>query len=503
MFNTGYPLTDKAMKKYLYIITVLLAFTSCKKFLDVKPASQIEQDQLFENEQGFKEALNGVYTLCAGQSLYGGNLTFGHLDIMAQNYDFTNAGYSRIAAFDYAYPDLINRNTDIWNSGYRAIANCNYILSNIDQKKGLFTGHDYELIKGEALALRAYLHFDILRMFGPSYKSNPNFKAIPYVTKVTTQSTKFSTVSQAIDSIITDLKASRTLLRTSDPIVAGYTVGYPDDLGNPEVSNPDLFMQNRRHRMNYFTTCGELARVYLYKNDMPNALAMAEEVILSKRFPATNGTDFNESDVTKKDRIFYKELISCWYINDNKDIKNYLIGTFAGTAPAFSATSEQIDDIYESATAGADDWRYKQWFFKTKIGSSSTERAVLLKYLTNISPVKNLHPQVAPALRLSEMYYIAAEAAFNTDPLKALDYFNTARHNRGIGYDLRDIPTKADFLETLITEARKEFYGESQIFYMYKRLNHTIKSPSGLSYPATDKIFVFPLPQDEEAFRNN
>jgi hypothetical protein len=491
------------MKKYLYILTVLMAFTSCKKFLDVKPASQIEQDQLFENEQGFKEALNGVYTLCSGPSLYGNNLTFGYLDIMAQNYDFTNVGYSSIASFNYTNPDLISRNADIWNSGYRAIANCNYILGNIDKKKSLFTGHNYELIKGEALAARAYLHFDMLRMFAPSYKSKPNASGIPYVTTVTIKSTKFSTVSQALDSIITDLKAARILLRTSDPIVSNYTVGYPDDIGNPEVSDPDLFVQNRRQRMNYFTTCGELARAYLYENDMANSLAMAAEVINSKRFPATNGTDFNQSDITKKDRIFYKELISCWYVNDNQAIKSYLLATFAGDAPMFSPTSAQIDDIYESGADGADDWRYKQWFFKTKVSSSSTERALLQKYLTNISPVKNLHPLVAPALRLSEMYYIAAEASYDTDPMKAIGFYNTARRNRGIGNDLVDIPAKADFINLLVKEARKEFYGESQIFYMYKRLNLPIEAPSGISYPATDKIFVFPLPPDEEAFRNN
>lgn len=492
------------MKKYLYILTVLMAFTSCKKFLDVKPTSQIEQDQLFENEQGFKEALNGVYTLCAGPSLYGESLTFGYQDIMAQNYDFTDVGYTNIASFNYTYVDMINRNADIWNSGYRAIANCNYILNNIDKKKNLFTGHNYELIKGEALAVRAYLHFDMLRMFAPSYKSKPNASGIPYVTSVSIKSTKFSTVSQALDSVITDLKSARTLLRSADPIIiSNYTVGYPGDNGTPEVSDPDLFMQNRRHRMNYYTTCGELARVYLYKNDMVNSLAMANEVINSKKFPATNGTDFNQSDNTKKDRIFYKELISCWYINDNKDIKNYLLAAFAGDAPFFSPTSTQIDDIYESGADGADDWRYRQWFFKTKIGSSSIERALLQKYLTNTAPVKNLHPLVAPALRLSEMYYIAAEASFDTDPLKAMNYYNTVRRSRGIGNDLTDIPVKADFINLLLKEARKEFYGESQIFYMYKRLNVPIKAASGVSYPATDKIFVFPLPPDEEAFRNN
>jgi hypothetical protein len=32
---------------------------------------------------------------------------------------------------------------------------------------------------------------------------------------------------------------------------------------------------------------------------------------------------------------------------------------------------------------------------------------------------------------------------------------------------------------------------------MYKRLNRNIVGLSGISYPASDKIFVLPLPNDE------
>ncbi len=50
---------------------------------------------------------------------------------------------------------------------YKIVADVNSILQKIDQQKALFTGDNYRLIKGEALALRAFAHFDVLRMFGP------------------------------------------------------------------------------------------------------------------------------------------------------------------------------------------------------------------------------------------------------------------------------------------------------------------------------------------------
>jgi hypothetical protein len=491
------------MKKYIYIIAVLMAFTSCKKFLDVKPESQIDKDQLFSTEEGFKEALNGVYTLCASQKLYGGNLTFSNLDILAQNYQFNDVGYQRIANFNYTDAGTIAKNTDIWSTGYNAIANCNYILEAIDAKKGLFAGNDYSLIKGEALTLRAYLHFDLLRMFAPSYVSGATSKGIPYVTVVSTKSTPFSTVSGALDKIIADLTAAKALLRGSDPIVSSaYVVGYPTDTASRETTSPDLFFQNRRHRMNYYSVCGELARAYLYKNDLTNSLSNAQEVISSNKFPFTNEADFFQKDITKRDRIFYKELVSAWFI-DTKDINTELAGLFTNADPLYSATTDQIDQIYEKSQSGGDDWRYKQWFLATASTQGGADRAVLQKYDNNSTPLVNLHPLVAPAIRLSEMYYIAAEASFDTNPTQAMQYYNTIRAKRGIGDQISNITDKPTFINLLLVEARKEFYGESQIFYMYKRLNHGVTVSATQTAPASNQIFVFPLPVDEGAYRNN
>jgi hypothetical protein len=128
----------------------------------------------------------------------------------------------------------------------------------------------------------------------------------------------------------------------------------------------------------------------------------------------------------------------------------------------------------------------------------------LSKYKQNPSatandPTANICPQVAPAIRLSEMYYIAAEASFDQDPAGALAYVNTVRAQRGIGTPLTD-STKTQFLTDLIREARKEFFGEGQIFYLYKRLNTSIVGSSGIVIAPSDKIFVLPLPVNETEF---
>jgi hypothetical protein len=52
----------------------------------------------------------------------------------------------------------------------------------------------------------------------------------------------------------------------------------------------------------------------------------------------------------------------------------------------------------------------------------------------------------------------------------------------------------------LLKEARKEFFAEGQIFYMYKRLNRNLIGMGGTSIPASNQIFVVPMPNDEIAF---
>lgn len=475
---------------------------SCKKFLDVKPETQVDRDVLFASEQGFKEALNGIYTSCAGGSLYGGQLTFNMLDVLAQNYQFIDVTNQAIANFDFKNTTLRANCNEVWGAAFTAIANCNYLLESVDKNPSMFNTGMHDLIKGEALALRAYLHFDMLRMFGPSYVSGATAKAIPYVTVTGTNSTPFYTVSAVTDSIIRDLNLAKDLLK-ADPIISkDYIVGYPGIDSASETNATDLFMQNRRHRMNYYAVCGELARVYLSKNDLANAKQNAELVINANKFPFVKQSDFFRTDPLLRDRIMYPELIAGWYV-DTKDVYTNLQTKFTSVNPIYCATVPQINDIYEVGGPGADDWRLKQWYVNVGANNGGQDKATLQKYYKNAAPLTNLHPLMAPAIRLSEMYYIAAEATFDADKKQAITYFSTMRARRGIGDVVAAGINKDDFIELLISEARKEFYGESQLFYMYKRLNHGVRISVTNTRPASDNIFVLPLPDDEKAYRNN
>src|SRR4051794_10262743 len=87
------PRQKNYMKKekiiLLYILAATLAVTGagCKKWLDVRPKTQVETPQLFSSEKGFQDAMYGVYTRMANANLYGDQLTMSFPDVLAQRYD--------------------------------------------------------------------------------------------------------------------------------------------------------------------------------------------------------------------------------------------------------------------------------------------------------------------------------------------------------------------------------------------------------------------------------
>ena len=491
------------MRKLLniYLLFSVLLFNSCSKWLDVQPETEIDKSDLFSTEDGFKEALIGIYTRCAKADLYGKELTMGTPEVLAQNYSIANYDPMRYQAtkeFKYNDPYFISRKDGLWKGLYHGIVNSNLIIAHIDEQKNLFVGDNFNIIKGEAFALRAYLHFDVLRLFAPSFAQGSFAEAIPYVTKYSNLSSKFGTVTAVLDSIIKDFEYAKTLL-INDPIIKkDYVVGYPqqtDTLQNTENIHTSLFLQNRRHRLNYYAVCASLARVYLYRGDWANALLNAKIVIDSKKFPWTNSTDFLAVEEKNKDRILYKELVFGWYIpNLNNSINTNWFNT--GTSGMYlDQTDSKI--IYNVAGDGATDMRYMQWFITASNGSSYISEVG--KYRRNSltdEEAANLHYLMAPGVKLSELYYIAAECTYASNPALALSYLNEVRLRRGIGQPLSS-SSKDEFLNELLKEYRKDLFAEGQLFFAYKRLNKSIQGLQGMVIQPNSNIFILPIPDDE------
>ena len=95
--------------------------------------------------------------------------------MLAQQYDMaTNNPYKNLKQYRYeSYTGTID---GIWQKTYRIIANLNALLEVSDEKKAILHPTTYGIIKGEAIGLRAFLHFELLGKSGePAFQPGQAF----------------------------------------------------------------------------------------------------------------------------------------------------------------------------------------------------------------------------------------------------------------------------------------------------------------------------------------
>lgn len=491
------------MRKIFILLAFTLAASACSDWLDVPPPTSVNDRELFETEDGFMEALNGVYISAANYNLYGGVFTIEMLDAMMQNYSYSVSDptdYAETAAFDFGHGMTRARFNMVWSRAYTTITNCNLILENIaaQREAGLFSPGIGEIVEAEALAMRAYIHFDMLRLCAPVSGNGGNDRgrlAIPYVTEYTNKLTPISNSGQVIAAVLADLDAAKALLAGVDPILdPAYVVNYntttqivggvtvvPEQ--NVTIGGEPLpmFLQNRRHHMNYYAVCGALARVHMWNAtalgeaaSFEQAARNANEVIASKKFKWTSSKEVSgDKDKNTFDREMYKELIFALYMENDSQI-TALNDRFDNTTTGYYVTQTTLSAIYESNTIGSEDLRLRAWFEMENTSSNSK----IIKYLRNGDDEGNLHYLVSPQMRLGEMYYIVAECLFNQPSIGGLEFADPWQALQFVR-DQREVKTPLDpatqnFTAELLKEYRKDTFCEGQAFLNYKRLFQTI-----------------------------
>lgn len=465
--------------------TLLLA--SCDEWLDVSPKTQIKSDDNFSSEQGFKDALTGVYLLMDNTSAYGQELTYGMLDAMAQYYTGMSASntYNYDAAFDYSNSGVESRINGVWTQMYKAIANDNELIERIDNADPLlFTGRNMHLIRGEAYAIRALLHFDLTRLWGEPYVVNPQHKCIPYMKSVTADVTPLSTVKEALDNCLADLAVAEGELRF-DPVVAG-------NQENADVN----YERDRTFKMNYYAVCLLQARIHLYMGNYGEALKAAQKVVEQTTFYFTPDMEINVAESANRNRIFSEELVFALY--DTQLRSRYSTYFTSDNQSSLIMSEQSYQAIYELFQTGfSGDYRY----------AYQTQELDGKNYSTKYMQPTGGNTQFLfrmPIMRLSEAYYIAAECQLklNHDVAAAVALLNTVRSHRNLVDGLGTALSESDAMEEIRKEYTKEFMCEGQLYYFFKRLNYEqIPIPTALgntvSYNYAVPRYVFPLPDDE------
>lgn len=464
-------------------------FTSCSKdWLKQTSPLQITAEDQFSTEGGFRDALIGVYITMCKPAGYGMDMTWNLMDKLPKYYT-VNTGSSAYMDFqNYNYLSVRSRPIvdAMWSNSYNAIAFINNALEQIDAHKSILDPINYNVIKGELLGLRAFLHFDLMRVYGHSnYAGRADLAgkpAIPYSTTFSKQYAPQRSYAETFNLMEADIEASLALLKQDDPIykAAQHPAGYYDQV------NLTGFYNNRELRMNYYAVLSLKARVYMWEGKKAGVAALAEEVI--HHAPVSLITNAQNNVILKGEDVFTLNISQ--FI---KTIDLYLDGMQNTNANGIYMLQTNAESLYETQNpqVGLVDYRYN-----TLLESQSLGR-VPVKLRQTGKPAAQWNRM--PMTRVSELYYMAAESVADADLPKATDYLNTVRRARGILQDLTP-SDKATFMKELTKEYRKEFVSEGQLFFYYKRQGLTTFPGLPTTITGDDKIYMLPFPDNEVEF---
>lgn len=478
------------MKNIAIITLSMFLFAACDNFLDVKPKAEIVEYVYFDNPEGFEDALYGVYSNLSNSNLYGEKLSWGLLDVFAQYYRKAQPTESAHNMMQIEHEKLKPQYSGIWSSAYETIGYVNNILRNLE-KKDENSMHYYNLYKGEALGLRAFLHFDLLRLFAPHIASKPQERAIPYVTIYESLVSPFKTVEEAYECVLADLKEAEALL-AEDTVLYLYPRRYRID---------DGFATCREMHFNLRAAQATLARVYWMKGDMDNALIYAKKVINSGIFPLEDKLNL---ETFMAGRIAEKETIFGIYTTATQNQLKSNFYTYESTYTWLPAND--VLDLYFVPQEYGHDMRQDVWFRHARAVDDQILRCMKILNEDKIATPNEYSATQGTIegfnlIRIPEMYLIAAEALLDKNPEEALKYFDDLIYARGA----TKYADRADYvltLEDIVKERRKEFVQEGQYFFTLKRMNANIYVDDlKAELSGSDALYTLLIPEEEFEYR--
>lgn len=462
------------MKKFTNIIVLLFSasFLSCSDWFDINPKTEISEKEHFSTTRGFYTSVTGLYTLALNESLYGRELSYRFIELVANQYSVSTVEHEYMQSHNYEAKEIKSTVTKLWGNLYNIVVNCNSILANLEPSTLSFAPGNREIVEATALGFRGMIHFDLLRLFGPSPATGLKALAIPYADKIQTTPFKQLTTEEVLNKCIADLTRAYDLLIVHDPIL--------NDKEETSYMIDNGFRNNPASKLNYMVVTSLLSRVYLYKGDLKNAYHYA---ILS----------YNQ-------KIPWSISNEAWF----RDATGYLI-------KPVSITEEEIKRYFGPADYGVsslviEEVNRKEIYEVTKYQSIDNRQSYDYITFDSNSSFYSLYKKMAKGvaryafIKRSEILLILAETAAsnNDDPYK---YINELRSERGLG----TYPLTAEncILNDEITmEYRKDFIGEGQLFYYYKRLNFSsFRTNNGRIIDSRQgAIYKLPLPEEELSF---
>lgn len=255
------------MKKILIALTIILAFAQCYRFRDNAHLIMLnDEEYTYGSVQEAIEQVRLAYAQIRSLRAYQRNFYI-YGDIMSDDTEgggASNCGDRSGYQFYNRYDISSNNNyvENFYTSQYRAIYNTNEIISQTIIDEGsddnpMFTNEDKVQFRAEAKFLRAFLYFDLVRVFGPvPFYNEYNYRDTSSVSNRTILGDDAEGNLQkemVYDYIVNDLEQSMEVLQASE-----YTFASP------------------------FAAKALMVKVLMYRNktgDNTRALQLAQELI--------------------------------------------------------------------------------------------------------------------------------------------------------------------------------------------------------------------------------
>jgi len=501
------------MKKILLITPILclmLLVFGCDKFLDVQPEDRTNQEQILRSEYAINSVLNGIYMRMAGNNVYGHNLTMSLVECLAQRYSNSNnrLAYHWFTRGNFWDEDGIAEKAieNMWEGLYVLALGVNDFLTILDRTTLNIPQHRMDILRGEALGLRAFYHFDILRLWGPPHADLEfiHEEFMPYNDNAEAKVLPLLSADSIVKRILADLYEAERLL-SNDPII---TQGRITTLSLDPIRD---FYTNRHYRMNYYAVKAMQARVYMWIWDFEKAREAALAVLNAPLVQAETLFQWaNPQHVSQNpnpDRVFSSEII--FGIHNRNMTPNYnavfnpSLHPDSELTPLQTGQTNRLAQIYSRTgilgeSADGNDYRYIHLW--RPAGGDKGDQMSLFKYAPPTQRSNPVFPirveNFQPLIRMSEIYYILAECeAIIGSVTEGFKLLNLVRVNRGL-LPFEGATSAASLLREIRREYEKEFFAEGQLYYFYKR-RLIFAVPSGTSASDAYIVYSLPIPQKE------
>jgi len=444
-------------------------------------------------------------------------------DLMGEDMVVHSAGYAWFNGH-YQYIDQANKSSALvrytWLRFYEMIEMANFVAAHIDQVAGAQV--DKDRVKAQALAMRAFSHFQLVQAFSKAFSYNPDAPGIPYLTE---NDRNFSSISlsdlqqrqKETESLIYEWESrqSKATGESRPGRWADHGIlerGKVSDVYDHLVADLDMAVslfeatgtQQHRSHIDLAVAQGLRARVALAMEDWDTAAGHADLAITTAETAGRslyspgqyNASGFNSvdgsewmwgSEITQNTHTAYASFFS------HMDAR---FQSYANLGGQKKITAE----LYNSFPAT--DVR-RDLFITPGTGEGPLVDYNQMKFLT-----KNIGSFVADYLymRLSEMYLIRAEAqakGSGSDADASQSLFEVISQ-RDPQYSL-STNTGQDLVEEILLHRRMELWGEGHRFLDIRRLQQPLDRPSGegnhdpgfaevMYLPANDDLFNWRIP---------